>query len=497
MAQIYLREIRTKVDERFVGIRPRGNKLKPVHMAGGEFRALIGKVYDTEKIKRLSYVVNAKGITPIGNELEDVYNMLTDDDAIESGIRKEDLETLRKAMQDILGADNGVFYNNNSRVRDGMVSFSAGSHFFVTGKGTYEENGEFIAELIKKSCPDLAEYVTKILEDAKDPISLLFSPVCSDDVLNDNYVGYNLDEFELFKNETDKLMSFMESIKRSGDCLLCNFRQNQNYLGQLRMFNFFCIFVLLRYMSMLEAFYCTDGKVRPILADFTSKAGTRLSSVSNASMMSYTLIHSSIARFYAWAYAQELNDYPIEELFESPCPKYDSSKTRQMAELEQMWEVAIDEAKDAESDDEKRNIFGKYIYDMLALESDTSPVNFMKGIGVRGGLLYPLDPQHPHKRFVFSQDIVELMIRCCVKPGDIISCNELRTRLWDNLGIVIGGSITDIQHLETNGMILQVDSDSLEENFASFTSMLQDMNFAELLADGILQIRLNKSSYDA
>ena len=119
MAQIYLREIRTKVDERFVGIRPRGNKLKPVHMAGGEFRALIGKVYDTEKIKRLSYVVNAKGITPIGNELKEVYTMLTDDDAIESGIRKEDLETLRKAMQDILGADNISEVNDKFKVGGG------------------------------------------------------------------------------------------------------------------------------------------------------------------------------------------------------------------------------------------------------------------------------------------------------------------------------------------------------------------------------------------
>ena len=497
MAEILLREIRTKVDVRFVGIRPRGNKLKPVHMAGGEFRALQGKVYDTEKIKRLSYVVSKKGVTPIGNELSEILKMLNDTDAIDPGIKKDELEALRKAMQDILGADDGVFYNNNSRVRDGMVSFSAGSRFFTTGKGTYEENGEFIAALIKKSCPELAEYICAILKDAKDPISLLFSPVCSDDVLDENYSGYNLEDFELFKNDSDKLKAFLESIKKSGDCLLSNFRQNQNFLGQLRMFNFFCIFILLRYMSMLEAFYCADGKVRPILVDFSSKVGTKLSSVSNASMMSYTLIHSSIARFYAWAYAQELQQYSIEELFESPCPKYDLTKTRQKAELEQMWEVALDEAKDAGSDSEKRNVLGKYIYDMLALESDTSPVNFMKGIGVRGGLLYPLDPQHPHKRFVFSQDIVELMIRCCVKPGEIISCNELRSRLWDNLGIVIGGSISDLLHLESNGMILQVDSDSLEDNFSSFTSVLQDMNFAELLADGILQIRLNKASYDA
>ena len=138
MEQIYLRELRRKVDDQYVGLRPNGNKLKPVHMAGGEFRKIVGKIYNTEQIKRFTYVINAKGMTPIGNDLESIMEMLKESDAIDNSVKKEDVESLRKVLQDILGADNGVFYNRNSRVHDGMVSFSAGSRYFLTGKATYE-----------------------------------------------------------------------------------------------------------------------------------------------------------------------------------------------------------------------------------------------------------------------------------------------------------------------------------------------------------------------
>lgn len=47
-----------------------------------------------------------------------------------------------------------------------------------------------------------------------------------------------------------------------------------------------------------------------------------------------------------------------------------------------------------------------------------------------------------------------------------------------------------MQILQTTGMILQIDEDALDENFSSFAKMLESMDFAELMADGILQIRL-------
>jgi hypothetical protein len=45
-------------------------------------------------------------------------------------------------------------------------------------------------------------------------------------------------------------------------------------------------------------------------------------------------------------------------------------------------------------------------------------------------------------------------------------------------------------------MIMQVDEDALEANFTSFASALESMDFAEEMADGILQIRLGGLSND-
>ena len=67
---------------------------------------------------------------------------------------------------------------------------------------------------------------------------------------------------------------------------------------------------------------------------------------------------------------------------------------------------------------------------------------------------------------------------------------ELRTRLWERFGIVVGGSSFEMEQLQNSGMLLQIDEDSLEHNFSAFASLLESMDFAEVMADGILQIRL-------
>ncbi|NLK72004.1 MAG: hypothetical protein GX285_03165 [Clostridiales bacterium] len=83
-----------------------------------------------------------------------------------------------------------------------------------------------------------------------------------------------------------------------------------------------------------------------------------------------------------------------------------------------------------------------------------------------------------------------MLIRSCVNSGEIISGLEIRQRLWDRFGIIIGGSQFEMQKLKSSGMILQIDEDALEENFTSFATTLETMDFAEVMADGILQIRM-------
>ena len=130
------------------------------------------------------------------------------------------------------------------------------------------------------------------------------------------------------------------------------------------------------------------------------------------------------------------------------------------------------------------------MYDMLALEASSHPVNCLKILGTSSGILYPPDKLHPNKRFVLSQDVLEMMLRSCVGPDEVLNGKEIRERLWERFGIIIGGSQFELDKIRQSGMIMQVDEDALEANFVSFASALESMDFAEEMADGILQIRL-------
>ena len=340
-------------------------------------------------------------------------------------------------------------------------------------------------------CPELASYIRDLLEQASDPITLLFEPVLEADmeVFSDQN---QYEDIPAFKDINERTQWFLNGIKDGGTCLLNNLRNHPNPLTQLRLFNFFCVFSLMRYMTLLEAFYCGE-RIRPILLDF-SGVSPSFSSVARASEMSYTQIYKSINRFYAWGYARWLDEkgYSKKELLQSETPVYEERKAVSKAskeELDALWLLAKERAADLEGE-EMYLTFGETMYDMLALEASSHPITYLRALGNLSGILYPPDKLHPNKRFFVSQDIIEMLLRCCVNPGEMISGMDIRRRLWDRFGIIVGGSQFEMQTLQESGMILQIDEDALDENFSSFASMLESMDFAELMADGILQIRL-------
>ena len=154
------------------------------------------------------------------------------------------------------------------------------------------------------------------------------------------------------------------------------------------------------------------------------------------------------------------------------------------------------DCSNAASEDDARLTFGETMYDMLALEASSHPVNCLKVLGTSSGILYPPDKLHPNKRFVLSQDVLEMMLRSCVGADEVLNGKEIRERLWNRFGIIIGGSQFELDKIRQSGMIMQVDEDALEANFTSFASALESMDFAEEMADGILQIRLGGLSND-
>lgn len=490
MEEICLHDARKAVDKGYVGFAPNGDSIKPVHIANGVMRCIYGCYNRTKNIKRLALVSDAKGTIPLGNEIGVVHKWLLDNQKLEDKISESALESMRNIMQKLLSADKGVYVVKG--LGDNMISYSAGSKYFLTNYSMYEDAGEFIGGVIRVYCPEMASYIKKLLEDGKDSITLLFEPVLETDmeVFTDQRKHEDLPAFNSTNNSIEW---FVKGIKDGGNCLLDNFRNHPNPLTQLRLFNFFCIMHIIRYMMMLATFYCEE-KIRPILLDFSGKNPSR-SSVARMSEMSYTQMYRSINRFYAWGYAEWLNSqgYTKDDLLNSATPVYERKKKTapkvRQEELDELWAYAKEKANKTEGKDVFLEI-GEAMYDMLSLTASSHPVAYIREIGTAAGLLYPPDSQHPNKRFVISQDILEMLLRSCVNPKEVISGKDIRERLWDRFGIVIGGRQFEMQKFQSGGMILQIDGEALEKNFSLFAAMLESMGFAEIMADGVLQIRM-------
>jgi hypothetical protein len=133
-------------------------------------------------------------------------------------------------------------------------------------------------------------------------------------------------------------------------------------------------------------------------------------------------------------------------------------------------------------------VFGAALYDMVAMEAESHPVNYLRALGTKAGLLYP--PNTPARRFRVSDDMTEVILRSCVQPGETLSSAKFVARLRDRLGVVVGGDTESVRQLRTVGSILYADTDALDANFAAFTDWMGRMGFAEQLPDGILQVNL-------
>lgn len=144
---------RKEVDSTYVGFTPNGGSIKPVHVANGVQRCIFGGFNTAMQIKRLALVSDAKGNVPTGSELETIYAELAKNEAIEDGIAEGSVESMRNVMQRLLSADKGVYVVKG--LKDDMISFTAGSKYFLTRSSIYEDTGEFIGGLIHSYCPEL------------------------------------------------------------------------------------------------------------------------------------------------------------------------------------------------------------------------------------------------------------------------------------------------------------------------------------------------------
>lgn len=485
MSTLELKDLRIQVNNEYVGFSPDGDSIKPIHVAGGVFRVVFGATLDTKKIKQIGFVVSKKGIVPKGSSDEDVAALIDSLNCFDETPDVEELRSFRTILQKMLGTDDGLYPDNS------QLTFSTGSKYFIKTKAQYEDAGEFIGGVIKEYCPTLSTYIYNVLNAANDPISVLLKPFADETEvtqLNDSDLRHK--SISAFKNKSNSMKWYLDGIRKSGDCLKNNLEKMPNVLTQLRLFIFFCIFHLIRYMSLLESFYC-KGPVLPFLFEFGDDPN---SGIKAASTSSYARVHQSISRFYSWAFAMKLIDLgkTREGMLSEETPVYDRNKTaKDQNELDSQWELAKENAKKADSDSSAMLEYGKTIYNMSSMQSSSYPVTFLRILGAQAGIVWPTIRESKRKRFHLSQDTFEMVIRSCVDRSETISYEDLCSRMLERFNIVVSGIPSSIDpriigiQSETG-----LDSDVLEDNHQKCVNVLEAMDFADLMADGILRVHL-------
>lgn len=476
-----LQELRSEIDKKYVGFNPNSNAIKPIHIANGLFLSIYGKSVNAELIHKLSYVRDAKGKEKY--EFEDVYEWLKETNRMED-VSKKKLKDFRIVLQKLLSIDKAVFPSIQHS------DFTAGSKIFITSLDSqFEKAGALFGKIIKNYCGDMSNYIFSLLDNTDDSISLLFNPITPEEEDYKLFDYVQIEDVKIFNEKTSSLEEYISDIQICCSNLLLHFKKETNKLNILRQFVLFSIYSILKYILMLECFY-GQGKQRAILADFSNENN---SAIDEASKTSFTQIHRSISSFYTWAFKQELLSMDITELLSMDVPKYkknDSDSGEKYLERKLIWDLAKSEIQDNDDKEEICEKLAVAIYDLLEQDASSSPIVWYRNLAVNAGILYPPGNRQPNKRFNFSTDVLEILLKCVIKPGETLDGKELRDRFWNLLGIIIGGRESDREVLKESGFYLQIDEGTLSKNFEDMASEMINMNFAEQLADGILVIKL-------
>lgn len=485
-----LKSIRSEVDDNELGFRLSGDKVKPVHFATGFFRGILGGHADTDLLSRLVYVVNAKGQVKRGCEINGLMDELRLLHMIDDSVGQKDVQAMRVMMQKLLNADSAVFGEKGS-----SSSYSAAAIPFVTAKARYEEVGEIGAGIVKEACPELSACVKKLLRDVDDEISTLFDPVRGDALQRDEEIGV-LPAWTAGSKRNVAWRDFISSVRRSGTRLCKNVSELPK-LSAIRMIVQFAIFHLIRFLAKQESFHDPNAGVLPFLAVYSN---ARRASLVYSSRSSFSQIGQSLARFYAAMYSHQMSAYGLTSrslMNTAQAPSYDVKKKmtksdRKKAEQNnEVWKSAKAMVRSQEREDAAMLCFGQAIYDMVVTASDANPMKYIRGLGLKTGILSPaVGRATPY--FRFSQDITSMLVFSTVVKDQNLDGEEFLERLKNDFDVVTGACEGDFDFCSAHVRAMRVDEDDLARNGAAFVERICDMGYGRVLADGIFRVAMGE-----
>jgi hypothetical protein len=465
-----------QIGKDWIGFSPNTHSVTPVHVANGLFRVVLGSSVDTKLLFRFVFSRTHKGEVPRRHDIDSVYAHLVSESRVDpEEVPQDAAAAFRPLLKSVVAADEAVY-------DDRMQSYTAGAADFVTNDTIAQEGGEFIAAWLSRAVPSLHETIEQALRSRDDTLSVLCAPLTTP-TLQREFDGPTTGAL-LSEPADPAAAALWAGLALAGTTLDQHIRAHPNKLTRLRSAVTFASFALVRYLAALEAAHVPGVRVPPFLLDFTDDPG---GPVRQASQLAYTRACNAMGRFYAWAFGKRLlTEYSLDDLRGMrDAPPVTNSKENPQA-IAAIWAAAMD---DALSSEDPATIYGAALYDIAAYDKFANPVPYFRALGHTCGLLRPPANRQPNKHFAPQEELLDVLIRGAVQPGESLDLAALQERLWERYNIIVGGRAVDDAILREAG-IFQADSNALRVNRERFATRLRALDFATPLADGVLHVHV-------
>ncbi|MED0673812.1 hypothetical protein P4S95_27060 [Aneurinibacillus aneurinilyticus] len=470
-----------------IGYKPLSNRIKPVHIANGLFREILGTQYSLETMNTWSKRFKSGKEINSANDIKSKYSEIIDED-----MSLDEINELRGYIGQLLDSDKAVTPE---------LKFSALTIASKTQVGSEVQNEfkipGFLFRILntkvdEQISPSLKK-VKELLNDETDEISKFIRPLTNIDVKSK--------ELEKVKPIETSLTGVELQIRKGFDKLVGNSKTNANKLLFLQRFITYSCFAIMYHLSskFLDISNRFDSRDRiPLVLD----ANIGNDSIRIASQESLLLARLNIENFYEKTVENILlaNEY--------------SNKTKEDI-LEEINKLSFKQKKvkkandnETEPNEEMKNVFIGYfnqtgnliesyarairliMFSKVINSSD--PATSYVALGAKIGLIYG----RTKKRYLPTPNILEVLILSVLNDGEMLTLSDFGRKICGDFGIIIGANPEeDVQQLKMWDISEHVPGDlytSLAENADALSEIYISMGYAKRYADGVIIFSLNK-----
>ena len=497
--------LRRIYDEEF-GFLPTNTSMKPVHLANGLARRVVGTVTDHVPLARVLRQYVGKGSNPEErnpNEaiLADYGAPFMDRDG--NPPSSEALTRFRALAKDTLGADQAVFPPSKRKGSDTMTaapaSFTLSHRRMITNDVSDNGAGDFVTGLLTAGTPPregkTADLLRELLEDDTDPWTMIGWPLLG--LAGEDQAAtvgptaqvraersaalLAVDEHGVMKSQT------LRTLRDRFDQLAVYEKENGAKLTTLRRLVLLACFAIHVHMVRRAGDQTDVGARPPLLLDLFDGRYRSLREASAATLQA------------GFRSIEQLVLYRIRAHFQSACGEDADGFVSALPESPELDAVRTEYAAQRaglEPLDALAESYWKTGYSKVGPEEAGGfPWNALLALGRRSGYLLPYDDRgrggKEHKRYGINAEFAEVLVAATVKPGEPLDFDAFLESLRSSFGVVVGRPVdfdvirkNDLRAGATLTRSVSVNEGDLRANLIKFRDLIVDIGFAKSYADG-------------